>query len=139
MTSTQRNTITRAERATGGTPTMAVRLRKEVSPDEGATWIHATRPPGPKIFQGTDPQFRYTVTNTGDGRIRQGGLVDSDLGSIAVDISLDPGESETFYRTGTWAPGRQRNIATVEARYRGRTVRDRDVSHYFGKRMVPEE
>lgn len=65
--------------------------------------------------------------------------MDSDLGPIAVDITLEPGESATFERTGTWEPGRQKNIAKVEARYHGRTVRDTDVSFYYGKRMVPEE
>ncbi|GAB6139121.1 DUF7507 domain-containing protein [Halanaerobaculum tunisiense] len=112
----------------------SIDVEKLVSADGGATFVDADTPPGPNIVQGTDPVFRYVVTNNGNETLDNITLTDSDLGSITIpQTSLAPGESFEVEVTGTWAAGQQTNTADVEGTTPGGvTVTDTDPANYFG-------
>ncbi len=50
----------------GQAPAPAISVLKEVSIDGGTTWQDANSPTGPNLASGTDPRFRFMVTNTGN-------------------------------------------------------------------------
>ncbi|OWZ83826.1 DUF7507 domain-containing protein [Natranaerobius trueperi] len=111
----------------------AIDVEKLVSPDEGTTFVDADTPPGPNIPQGTDPIYRYLVTNTGNVPLENITLIDSILGAITIPTTtLDPGESFTVDVTGTWAEGEQVNLATATGEFEDITVTDEDPAHYVG-------
>ncbi|MBB5173626.1 DUF7507 domain-containing protein [Texcoconibacillus texcoconensis] len=117
-------------------PAPAIDLEKFVSPDGGTTFFDADTPPGPNIPEGTDPVFRFIVTNTGNVPLENTTLTDDVLGPITIPTTtLDPGESFTVDVTGTWAEGQQVNTATVTGEYEDITVSDEDPAHYVG--VVP--
>ncbi len=72
-----------------------IEVIKEVSVDGGSTWEDANTPPGPTLLQGTDPQFRFTVRNTGTFTLSNPTLTDSDFStaSCTIPASLAPSES----------------------------------------------
>ncbi len=78
-------------------PNPSVDIVKYVSVDDGTTWVHAPTSPGPLLPQGMTAQFQYVVTNTGNMPLTNVTITDSVLGQIATGISLDVGESVTFY------------------------------------------
>jgi hypothetical protein len=41
-------------------------VEKYVSIDGGANWVDADLATGPYLSSGTDPQFKFVVTNTGN-------------------------------------------------------------------------
>lgn len=112
----------------------SIDVEKLVSADGGTTFVDADTAPGPDIVQGTDPVFRYIVTNNGNETLNDITLTDSDLGSIAIPTTtLAPGESFEVDVTGTWAEGQQTNTATVEGTTPGGvTVTDTDDANYVG-------
>jgi hypothetical protein len=111
----------------------AIDVEKQVSPDGGATFFDADTPPGPNIPQGTDPVFRYIVTNIGNVPLENITLTDNVLGPITIPTTtLEPGESFTVDVTGTWQEGQQVNIATVTGQFEDITVTDEDPAHYLG-------
>ncbi len=112
--------------------TPAIDVEKEVSPDNGATWFDADNPTGPNVVQGTNPQFRFTVTNTGNVTLTNVQVTDDVLGLIATIPSLAPEASQQFVVVGTWALGQQLNTATATGDYQGQTVSDTDPAHWFG-------
>jgi uncharacterized membrane protein len=116
----------------------SINVEKFVSPDGGATFFDADTPPGPNIPQGTDPVFRYVVTNTGNVPLQNVTLVDSVLGTITIPTTtLAPGESFTVDVTGTWAQGQQFNLATATGEFEGITVTDADPAYYVG--LIPAQ
>ncbi|WP_408955245.1 hypothetical protein [Natroniella sp. ANB-PHB2] len=111
----------------------SIDVEKLVSPNEGATFFDADTPPGPTIPEGTDPVFRYIVTNTGNVPLENITLTDTELGLITIPITtLDPEGSFIVDVTGTWAEDQQVNIATVTGDYEDITVSDQDPAHYVG-------
>ncbi|GFP74495.1 beta strand repeat-containing protein [Clostridium fungisolvens] len=119
----------------GIAPSIAV--KKEVSPDNGVTWLDAEVPPGPSIPQGTDPQFRFTVTNNGNVTLTNVQVTDDVYGLIGSLPSLAPGASFQWMITRPWAAGQHVNMATATGVFQGRTVTDTDLSHYFGVPAQP--
>ena len=88
--------------------------------------------PGPYLLAGTDPQFRFVVTNTGNVPLSNIDLTDNDLGMITKDGTLGAGESVEYIVPGTWAAGQHKNTATVTGDYLAVTATDSDDAHYFG-------
>ncbi|MDQ2087951.1 hypothetical protein RBH29_16095, partial [Herbivorax sp. ANBcel31] len=108
-------------------PEPRIDVQKLVSPDGGITFLDADTPPGPNVPQGTDPIFRYVVTNTGNVILDNVTLTDDVLGSITIPTTtLTPAQSFTVDVTGTWAEGQQENIATATGQYEDITVTDED-------------
>lgn len=122
----------------GVAETISLDLVKEVSPDGGLTWFDANTPPGPNVNFPQNPQFRYTVTNTGQEDLRDVTITDNVLGLIVVIGLLPAGATDQHIRTGTWAPGEQSNVATATGIgvISGILVRDTDPSFWFG--FLPE-
>lgn len=112
--------------------TPAIDVEKEVSPDDGVIWFDADTPTGPLVVQGTDPQFRFTVTNIGNVTLTNVSFEDDVLGTISVGGTLEPGQSVIFNEVGTWALGQQVNTATATGDYNGQTVSDSDSAHWVG-------
>lgn len=113
-------------------PTPAIAVVKEVSPDNGVTWIDANTPPGPDVVVGINPQFRFTVTNTGSVTLSNVQVTDDVYGFIGSVPSLAPGASAQFFHTGVWAIGQHVNIATATGDYLGQTVTATDQAYWFG-------
>ena len=115
----------------------AIEVEMIVSPDGGNTWFDADTSPGPSIPQGSNPVFRFVVTNTGNVNLDNITLEDSVLGPITIPTTtLAPEENLTVEVTGTWQEGQQTNVATVTGDYEGVTHTDTDPAHYVG--VVPE-
>lgn len=116
-------------------------LTKSVSVDNGTTWIDANGPTGPLLSSsaGFDPQFKYTVTNSGNITLADVTLTDAvydlngaeagtaySLGTLAVGASMD------FIFTGaTWAEGQQSGDAAVSVAGMP-SVLDVDNAYYLG-------
>ena len=116
-------------------------LTKYVSVDNGATWDDANSPTGPTLSSasGIDPQYKYTVTNTGNITLADVNLSDAlydlngaeagtahSFGALAVGASLD------FVFTGaTWTEGQNSGDAAVSV-VGMPTVLDIDNAYYLG-------
>ena len=123
---------------TGIPATPAITVVKYVSPDNGLSFFDADVPPGPSIMQGTNPIFRYVVTNTGNTTLTNISLSDSVLGSIAIPFTtLAAGGSFTVDATGAWAAGQRTNLATVTGAYGAVTVTGTNPANYFGVAAEP--
>ncbi|MGF7186857.1 putative membrane protein [Desulfitispora alkaliphila] len=111
----------------------SIDVDKFVSPDGSATFLDADTPSGPNIPQGTDPVFKYVVTNTGNVPLEKIILDDDVLGTITIPTTtLDSGESFTVVVTGTWVEDQQVNTATVIGDYEDIIVTDKNLAHYVG-------
>jgi uncharacterized repeat protein (TIGR01451 family) len=110
----------------------AIDVEKEVSPDNGETWFDADNPPGPDVVAGTNPQFRFTVTNTGNVALSLVSVTDDVLGPISIGGFLDPGSSTQMIVSGAWVVGQQVNTATATGDFEGLTVTDFDPAYWFG-------
>ncbi|WP_146185769.1 DUF11 domain-containing protein [Limnohabitans sp. 2KL-1] len=116
-------------------------LTKYVSVDNGVTWDDANGPTGPLLSSasGIDPQFRYTVTNSGNITLADVSLTDAvyDLNGAAAGTaysfgSLAVGASAEFIFTGAaWAEGQQSGDAAVSVASMP-TVLDIDNAYYLG-------
>ncbi len=111
---------------------VAIDVEKEVSVDGGATWFDADDPTGPFLYEGTDPQFKFVVKNTGTEDLSNVTLTDSDFnidtvnGDGTVDIgplTADDGaaggtdEYELIYTDAVWEFGQHTNTATVSGEF----------------------
>ena len=116
-------------------------LTKYVSVDNGATWDDANGPTGPLLSSasGIDPQFRYTVTNTGNITLGDVTLTDAvydlngaEAGTAYSFGSLAVGASAEFIFTGAaWAEGQQSGDAAVSVAAMP-LVLDIDNAYYLG-------
>ena len=96
-------------------------------------------PPGPSLVSGTDPQFRFTVTNTGNVTLTGLTLTDSDFdtSSCTVPGSLAPAGTFSCTISPPWASGQHTDTATANGRYTDsagtlRIPSDTDDANYFG-------
>lgn len=118
-------------------PTPDIDVEKDVSPDNGVTWFDANVPVGPFVPQGTNPQFRFTVINTGNITLTNVIVTDNVFGMVLGPIpSLAPGESLSAIDIGVWVPGNQMNIATATS---NEGVTDTDPAYWFGEEAPPPE
>jgi hypothetical protein len=116
-------------------------LTKYVSVDNGATWLDANNETGPLLSSssGIDPQFRFTVSNTGNISLGDVTLTDAvyDLNGAAAGTaysfgSLAVGASAEFIFTGAaWAEGQQSGDAAVAVAGMP-LVLDIDNAYYLG-------
>ena len=116
-------------------------LTKYVSVDNGVTWDDANGPTGPLLLSasGIDPQFRYTVTNTGNITLGDVTLTDAvydlngaEAGTAYSFGSLAVGASAEFIFTGAaWAEGQQSGDAAVSVAAMP-LVLDIDNAYYLG-------
>lgn len=77
----------------------SIEIVKYVSVDGGATWDDSNTPPGPLLPAGATPQFKFTVTNTGNVTLSDITVTDSVFGIIGTLVSLAPGASTDFYKS----------------------------------------
>ncbi|MBD2158600.1 DUF11 domain-containing protein [Leptolyngbya sp. FACHB-16] len=132
--------------------TPAIDVEKLVSVDGGATFVDADTAPGPNLNRGTNPVFKFIVTNTGNVTLSNITLSDSDfdlngasagsaitINSLAANNNAPGGADEfTFTFTGaTWQGGQHTNTATVSATFKGQTLTDTDNANYFGRIPPP--
>ncbi len=116
-------------------------LTKYVSVDNGLTWDDANSPTGPTLSSaaGIDPQFKYTVTNTGNITLGDVNLTDAlyDLNGAEAGTAhsfggMAVGESIDFVFTGaTWSEGQNSGDAAVSV-VGMPTVLDVDNAYYLG-------
>jgi hypothetical protein len=114
----------------------SIDVEKYVSIDGGSTWEDADAPTGPYLLSGTDPQFKFVVTNTGNVNLSGISLTDSDFtlppGCTPTD-PLAPGASfECFVTDASWAAGQHTNTASVTVDFGGQTYSDTDDANYYG-------
>jgi len=106
-------------------------IEKFVSVDGGETWEDADSPQtGPTVTEGSEVQFSYVITNTGDVPLTYTAS-DSDFGDLGGG-TLEPGASDTFDKAATAVLGQYANVATASADYEGVTYTDEDLAHYYG-------
>ncbi len=116
----------------------SIDLEVDVSVDGGATWLDADAGPGPALFPfDPAPQFRFTVTNTGDTRLENLSVTHDAGGPVPLGVTtLLPGASASTVTNASWSPGQQVNTSTATARWMGTVVADPDTVAFFGR--VPE-
>jgi hypothetical protein len=108
-------------------------------------YVDADLPVGPVINQGTNPTFKFVVTNTGDVALSNITLSDNkfDLNGAAAGTSITitslapNGTYELSPFIAPWQSGQHTNIATVSTTYTdsaGNTanVTDSDAANYYG-------
>jgi hypothetical protein len=118
----------------------AIDVEKYVSIDGGVTWFDADTPTGPFLNSGTDPQFRFVVTNTGNVDLSNVTLTDSDfnIDTVNNDMTVDIGTLavgamyELIFTNAVWMAGQHSNTATAVGDAPGQMVSDTDLAHYFG-------
>lgn len=113
-------------------PTPSINIDKFISVNGGATYQKAEVAPFPTLPAGTNPMYKYVVTNTGNVTLKNVSVNDSVLGSISLGGTLAPGATLTITRTGAHAAGTQTNTATVTGTYMAQTVEDTDTATYIG-------
>ncbi|MEQ9623412.1 DUF7507 domain-containing protein [Coleofasciculus chthonoplastes] len=129
----------------GGPTNPAIDVEKYVSVDGGVTWEDADSVTGSEVLDGTNPLFKFVVTNTGDVALTNVNLTDSDFsldgltgdltsGNNQYDIgTLAAGAStEVIFNSATWQSGQHANTATTSGTDGQTTVSDMDEAHYFG-------
>jgi uncharacterized repeat protein (TIGR01451 family) len=116
----------------------SIDLETAVSVDGGARWLDADSEPGPSFLPlDPEPQFRFTVTNTGDTRLENLSVTCDAGGPVPLELTtLLPGASTSTVANGSWSPGQRVNTSTATARWMGTTVTDSDSVASFGR--VPE-
>ncbi len=116
----------------------SIDLEMDISVDGGATWLDADAGPGPALFPfDTPPQFRFTVTNTGDTRLENLSVTHDAGGPVPLGVTtLMPGASTATVTNASWFPGQQVDTSTATARWMGTVVADPDTVAFFG--LVPE-
>jgi LPXTG-site transpeptidase (sortase) family protein len=118
-----------------------IEVLKYVSVDGGFNWLDANSAPGPAMASGTNPLFRFVVTNTGDVTLTGITLTDTDMGQLyQIDLStlctipgsLAPGADFTCYGTLSWAAGQHQDTTTTGGDYSGAAYTDTDDAYYYG-------
>ncbi len=100
--------------------------------DGGDTWDDADAAPGPHIAAGSIVEFKFVVTNTGNGTLTYIEVIDSVLGYIGLIPFLEPGESFTFFVDDYIAlAGQHTNIGTAVSE--SCSAIDTDPGNYFGE------
>jgi large repetitive protein len=121
-------------------------VMKYVSIDGGATWVDANTAPGPFLQSGTNPQFKFVVTNTGAVALGSLTLSDPNFAAFyqadlttpcAIPASLAPTASYTCYASSAWAAGQHTNTATTTGSFTDsvgnvETGSDADSANFFG-------
>jgi uncharacterized repeat protein (TIGR01451 family) len=118
-------------------------VEKYVSIDGGANWVDADLATGPYLSSGTDPQFKFVVTNTGNVDLANVTLTDSDFNIDGADKSVSIGalaagaSYELIYADAAWAAGQHTDTATASGEYTDdngdtTTPTDTDDANYFG-------
>jgi hypothetical protein len=102
----------------------------------GTDWVDADEATGPHLLLGTNPQFKFILTNPGEVTLSNVDLVDNMYGNIALDGNLLAGESIEYFLAGSWEAGQHTNVATVTGDYDGNTYSDSDPANYFGSMAV---
>jgi LPXTG-site transpeptidase (sortase) family protein len=107
----------------------------------GTGWVDADSVTGPVLFSGSDVDFKFVVTNTGNVDLNNVVLSDNLMsfftesrvvGSCGSVDELAAGESFTCYGSLPWVEGQHENQASVNADYDSSTYSDTDLGHYFG-------
>jgi uncharacterized repeat protein (TIGR01451 family) len=116
-------------------------LTKYVSVDNGVTWLDANTETGPVLSSSLDidPQFRYTVSNTGNITLADVTLTDAvyDLNGAAAGTSYSFGNlavgasAEFIFTDAAWAAGQQSGDAAVAVASMP-LVLDIDNAYYLG-------
>ena len=125
-------------------------IEKYVSIDGGVNWEDADSPTGEYLIAtGDAPQFKFTITNTGnvpldfegEGQNATLSLTDSDFQTLVDAETLPTGlavdATADVIITATWAAGQHTNTGTVEIVYTDddgntETENDSDNANYFG-------
>jgi len=119
-------------------PAAAIDVEKSVSVDGGATWVDADTATGPYLNSGTNPQFQFVVTNTGNMELSSISLSDTHISSFfdsdlttpcTIPSTLAVGETFTCYASLPWAAGQHTNTATADS---AESLSDSDDANYFG-------
>ncbi len=113
-------------------PQPGISVKKFVSPDNGVTWVDAPAAPGPIISSNVAPQFKFTVTNTGNVPLSLVSMTDSVYGVISVGGNLPVGGSFSAYIIKPWQLGEHENEVTATGNYQGEVVTASYLSHYLG-------
>jgi uncharacterized repeat protein (TIGR01451 family) len=120
---------------------------KYVSVDGGATWADANTAPGPSLQSGTNPRFKFVLTNTGSVTLGSLTLSDPNFAAFyqadlstpcAIPSTLAPAASFTCYASSAWAAGQHTNTATATGSFTDsvgnvETGSDTDSANYFGE------
>ncbi len=118
-------------------PNPTIIITKYVSADNGATWVDASIPPGPIVYFGTSPKFRFVVTNIGNVSLTDVTVTDNVYGLVGTLPNIDPGDSYEWVITGSWQEGQHENIATVNANFDGEPLTPvTDNAWYNGERIL---
>ena len=96
----------------------------------------ADNPTGPEIPVGDPVVWTYEVTNTGDVTLTDIEVTDTKIGDIKCpQTTLEPKESMTCTAEGIAEEGQYDNLGKVKGTAPdGTIVRDKDRSHYIGKK-----
>ena len=113
-------------------PQASIKMLKLISVDNGVSWIDAYHPPGPYIVKGTNPKFKFIVTNDGEVPITEIEVNDNKYGLIGSAAVLNPDESLQWIIEGVWSLGPHVNEAEAKGKYVERTVVDNYRAHYRG-------
>lgn len=116
---------------------LAIDVEKSVSVDGGTTWQDADTAAGPYLLSGTDPQYKFVVTNTGEVPLTGVSLADTAYGAVTIPATLAAGASAQTVIMGTWAAGQHTSTATATGSYTDAilgtlTVSDSDAANYYG-------
>ena len=109
-------------------------IEKLVSVDGGTTFEDADSATGPYALVGSEVQFKFVVTNSGDTALSDVSVTDPafTLPAACSVSSLAAGASYNCVVTATAVSGQQMNTATASGSYGGETYQDSDVAYYFG-------
>ena len=115
--------------------TPLIDVEKFVSVDGGNTYYDADSPQGPLLLEGTDPLFKFQVTNTGNVTLHNVNVSDSDFDLTAFNSigTLAPGELQEFvFSSASWQRGQHTNTATANGDHVLGQVSDADDANYYG-------
>jgi hypothetical protein len=93
----------------------------------------ADAPTGPTVNTGSQIDWTYRVTNTGEVALSSIKVTDGKSSTVSCPkTGLRPGESMTCTASGTAAQGQNQNVATVVGQTSCTEVRDDDPAYYNG-------
>lgn len=113
-------------------PTPEITVLKEVSPDNGVTWLDADTPPGPDIPYDILPRFKFTVTNNGPVPLNNVLVTDDIYGEIGTVTTLAPGVFAILITVEAWVQGGHTNSAIAEGYYNGVIATATNSANYVG-------
>ena len=120
----------------------SVSIDVEKSVWDGTAWNDADTGNGPTLLDGSDPIFKFDVTNTSNVALTNIVLEDNLISSLFSDqtlttecvepetLSVDA--SFTCFGTLPWAAGKHENKANVSADSNNIPASDSDLAHYLG-------